>query len=252
MSDQSSFQAAILDAAAPVPGGVVNPSGAPASRRFDVYRNNVAVSLTEALETGFPVLRKLVGARFFQAMAGVHLRQHPPRSPLMMFYGEDMPTFLASFPPAASLPYLPDIARLELAIRGAYHAADKPPIDPADLASIPSERLVDIRIELAPAVAIIASDYPIHAIWRANTEAGGPKPEGGAEAVMISRPDLDPVLDPLAPAARALLLALQDGRTLGAAFDQAVAVDPAFDLTPSLSLLLARQAVTALKEGPAS
>lgn len=115
MSDQSAFHAALMDAARPVPEGLRDPAGRPAGKRFDVYRNNVAVSLTRALETGFPVLRKLVGAEFFSAMAGVYLRTHPPTSPLLQQYGQDMPGFLRGFPPAKSLPYLPDIARLELA-----------------------------------------------------------------------------------------------------------------------------------------
>lgn len=35
-------------------------------RRFDVYRNNVASSLTDALEVGFSAIAKLVGQRNFR------------------------------------------------------------------------------------------------------------------------------------------------------------------------------------------
>ena len=68
------------------------------------------IGLTEALEAAFPVVRKLVGDEFFRAMAGVYLRTHPPKTPLMMFYGEAMPQFLSRFGPTKKFGYLPDIA----------------------------------------------------------------------------------------------------------------------------------------------
>ena len=61
---QTAFRHGLLDPALPAPDGLVNPDGAPATKRFDVYRNNVAVSLSDALESAFPVIRKLVGDNF--------------------------------------------------------------------------------------------------------------------------------------------------------------------------------------------
>ena len=93
--NQSAFRAALLDPDRPVPPGVTDPEGRPAGSRFDVYRNNVTASLTEALRQAFPVIRKLVGEEFFTAMVIAHVRAHPPRSPMLMLYGADMPGFLA-------------------------------------------------------------------------------------------------------------------------------------------------------------
>jgi hypothetical protein len=44
MTGQTGFATALLDPARPAPEGLVNPFGGPAGKRFDVYRNNVAVS----------------------------------------------------------------------------------------------------------------------------------------------------------------------------------------------------------------
>ena len=96
---QTAFRKGLLDPGLPAPEGLQNPDGAQATKRFDVYRNNVAVSLSDALEAAFPVVRKLVGDEFFRAMAGVYLRKFPPSSPLMMFYGEHLPQFLKRFEP---------------------------------------------------------------------------------------------------------------------------------------------------------
>lgn len=240
LPDQAAFRTALLDAAQPYPQGVQDASGRPAQKRFDVYRNNVAVSLTEALETAFPALRALVGDDFFRAMAGVFLRAHPPSSPVMMFYGAQMPEFLRGFPPAAGLAYLPDIAQLELALRRAYHAADATPLAPEALQALDPDALAGARISLVPAAILVTSAHPLYDIYRAATRPDTPKPRAEAQSVLVTRPDLDPQLDPLAPASARLIAALRAGTPLGAA---AEAAGPDLDLGAALHLLLARQAL---------
>ena len=239
---QATFRAAIFDAKLPAPKGLADGQGRTAGKRFDVYRNNVAVSLSDALETAFPVVRKLVGDAFFRAMAGVYLRSYPPNSPLMMFYGAQMPAFLADFPPAASLPYLADIARLELALRHAYHAADAGPVPADALSNLAPETLGDLRFFLAPALHIVASPYPIHGVWRANM--AGDAATQGHETVLITRPYLDPQMHVISPAAARFVVALQTDATLANAAD--VAGDT-LDLGAILGLLLSQRAITKIK-----
>lgn len=243
---QPQFRAAIFDAARPVPDGLLDGLGQPAGRRFNVYRNNVAVSLTEAMHTAFPVITKLLGPANMDGLAGLFLRAHPPASPLMMHYGEDFPTFLAELPQLAHLGYLPDIARLELAMRRAYHAADATPIDADALAAIPPEALGDTRFTLAPAVQILRSDWPIHDIWQFNTVSDAPKPRAMAQDVLITRPEFDPVPAPLPPGGAACLLALRDGEPLAIALARAHSETDTFDLGPVLGLLLQGGAITQL------
>ncbi|SLN48145.1 HvfC/BufC N-terminal domain-containing protein [Roseisalinus antarcticus] len=235
---QTAFAEALLRPDAPVPDGLVGPTGAAAGKRFNVYRNNVAVSLTEALEAGFPVVRKLVGPDFFKAMEGVFLRRHPPASPLMMHYGAEMPDFLAGFPPVAHLPYLADVARLELGLRTAYHAEDARPLAPDALAQVPAEALGAVRMGFAPAVRLVASTFPVHDIWLANTAAGAPPSGPGAQTALITRPKLDPCVDTLSPAAAGFVAALMAGASLGEAAETGA------DVGATLGLLLSRQAIT--------
>ena len=86
---QSDFRAAVLDAQQPAPAYVQTPAAQPAPKRFGVYRNNVVVSLVEALRSGFPALIPLVGEEFFTALAREYAANHPPTSPVMLFYGAD-------------------------------------------------------------------------------------------------------------------------------------------------------------------
>lgn len=243
MTRSAVFVAALMDPAAAVPQGLGDGAGRPAGRRFDVYRNNVAAGLSDALETAFPVIRKLVGDAFFRALAGVHLRAHPPASPLMMHYGDDMPAFLARFPPVSRLPYLPDIARIELALRRAYHAADVAPVDPATIAALDPAAIAAQRMTFAPAVSLIASDWPVHAIWHANTAGGSVPADAGPQAVMITRRALDPTVHLIDRNVLPVLSALIAGQPLGAA---AEAGPDDTDPLPLLSLLLAEGAVTAI------
>ncbi|MFQ1702061.1 DUF2063 domain-containing protein [Loktanella agnita] len=245
----AAFTASMLDPEAQVPQGLVNPDGVQADKRFNVYRNNVAVGLSDALETGFPVLRKLVGDRFFRAMAGVYLRQHPPKSPLMMFYGEAMPEFLRGFAPAQSLPYLSDIARLELALRTAYHAADATAADAAVLAALTPEALNNTCLRLAPSVRLLRSDYPIHGIYRANTHSDAPKPVMQAETVLITRLQFDPEIHLINASATAFIAALLQGHTLEQAIGTA---GDTLDLSATLGLLLTNGAVTGIHQKASS
>ncbi len=239
---EATFAAALLDPGLPVPDGLVRPDGQPAQKRFAVYRNNVAIGLTEALETGFPVTRKLVGAAFFAAMAGVFLRGHPPQGRIMMLYGADFPNFLTSFVPAASLPYLPDVARLEQGLRESYHAADALPLPPQNLAALPEARLLTARLTLAPALRLIRSDWPIHGIWRAQCQ-DGPAPRPGGEDVLILRPEFDPAPHLLPPGGGAFMSGLLTGANLAGAL---AAAPPEFDLAHLLALLLNGKAITGI------
>lgn len=241
---QTAFRKGLLDPSTPAPEGLQNPDGAQATKRFDVYRNNVAVSLSDALEAAFPVVRKLVADEFFRAMAGVYIRRFPPSSPLMMYYGEHLPQFLTRFEPTANHRYLPDVARLELGLRTAYHAEDAAPIDGQALAAIAPDDLMALRMTIAPAVQVIQSkDYPIHAIYMANTRSDAPKPEPGAESVLITRPQFDPMLHKISNADATCINALMKGESLGMALAQA---GDSLDLGATLGLLLSQRAITEL------
>lgn len=234
MSDQSAFTAAILDPERPAPEGLIGPDGKAAGKRFDVYRNNVAVGLTDALLAAYPAVAKLVGDEFFTAMAGVYLRSHPPQSRMMKDYGDSFPAFLGHFPPVQSLGYLPDVARIEAARRRAYHAADAAPIDPQVLAQIAPDTLPQLRFRFAPAVQLIASKWPALSIWRANME-DGPAPKSAPEEILIARPEFDPVQALLPVGGVDFLKILQKGEALGAA----LALAPRdFDLSQTISALI--------------
>lgn len=238
--NQSDFTAALLDPGIAPPVGLSDPEGRPARRRFDVYRNNVVVGLMGALETAFPAVRSLVGEENFRVLARDHARAHPPRSPLMMHYGADMPAFLAGYEPVRHLRYLPDVARLELAMRRSYHAADATPLPAGELAAVAPEMLAGMRFRLAPAVEPIGSRWPLQAIRRFALDRTAPKPTPMAEDVLVLRPEFDPFALAVPPGSARFVAALGDGATLGQAVD---AGGEGFDPGPALTALIAHGGV---------
>jgi len=245
---QDAFARALLDAAAPVPTAVRGAARRRADRRFAVYRNNVVAGLIDALAQRFPVVVRLVGDEFFRAMARVHVTTRPPDSPLMMLYGERFPDFIDGFAPAASVPYLGDIARIEIARGRAYHAADAAPIGPRIFASLPTERLGEARVQLHPSVSIVASAYPIVSIWQVNSDPDHAVPVAPweAEAALVARPFADVEVRRLLPGAAAFLSCLACGGAMAEAVAAGTTAAAQFDLVESFALLIVSGAVTGI------
>lgn len=237
---QRGFARALLDPALPPPPGLVCWNGSDPQQRFAVYRNNVAVSLIDALAAGFPVVAALVGEEFFRAMARVFAGRHPPRSPLMAEYGEGFPAFIAGFAPAAALPYLADVASLEAARRRAYHAADAAALRAADFAGIAQEALPDLVVAMHPSAQIIVSRFAIVSLWAAHhgkLDIGEVDPLTPEDALVV-RPHLDVEVSRLPPGAAAFLQHLASGKRLGEAAAAAIDACPAFDIAGAFQLLL--------------
>ena len=253
MTTQSAFAAALLNPNLPCPGGLSTWNGSDPEVRFAVYRNNVTVSLIDALADTFPVVQALVGEEFFRAMAQVFMQANPPRSRLMAFYGHDFADFVRAFPPAASVPYLADVARLEMARVLAYHAADADPFPAETLraALADPEQLLSLRLVLHPSVQVIASPFAVFSLWAAHQGAlciSSVDPEQ-AQAALVFRNGLDVDTLELVANSTAFLSALQTGQTLLEASDGAIRVDPEFDLSHALALLLRLQLITHLTTG---
>ena len=244
MADQNQFSAALLDPDLPVPEGIIRPDGQPASKRFDVYRNNVVASLVSAMGEAFPVCKRLVGDAFFDAVALNYVRANPPRSPLIMFYGAEFSDFLANFEPAQQVPYLPDVARLEHARRVAFHAADDKVMDPQDFANVPPEKIAEISMVFHASVRIIPSAFPIFSIWRFNSTDDTTPIAQNAEDVLVTRPAAEVLMQRLPAGGAAFIGALSNGKTLSDAADIASIAAPTFDLSENIGALLSAGALT--------
>jgi hypothetical protein len=235
---QAAFARALLSVGEVDPELRLAHSGDALVRRFDVYRNNVSSSLVSVLAARYPALLSLLGETFFRGIAREFVCAHPPRSPVLLEYGDGFAAYLAAAPEAQDVPYAADVARLEWAIHDASHAADAQPATLLDLAALPAAQLESTRLTLHPAVRLVASDYPVLSIWRAATSvtADGETELSGAEHIFVARPESSVTAQAVSPGFFAFAMAIAAGRTLASAVpDSSVE----FDLAQGLSQLFA-------------
>jgi hypothetical protein len=237
---QQAFAAALLDPGLAVPDGLVGPDGEQSARRFAVYKNNVFVGLTEALRAGFPCVARIVGDEFFMAMARVFAAGTPPSSPVLLHYGAGFPEFIEAFPPAASLPYLADVARVERAATEAYHASDATALTADAFAGIPPEKSPSLRFRLHPSVRMVRSRFPAYTIWRMNLPDGTPAAVDLSESqdMIVLRPDAEVDARQVSTVSYDFVSSLGCGMTLSQAMEAALAADPQFDLSAHLRELI--------------
>jgi hypothetical protein len=246
---EKAFRNALLDPQHPAPAMLRTAGGGRSDRRFAVYRNNVTVSLIAALAEIFPAVRRIVGTEAFDAAARAFVRAAPPRSPLLFRYGAGFPDFLAVFPPFASLPYLPDVARLERAWLDAWHAADAAALDAAALATVPADSLASLRFVAHPAASLLPSPYAHVAIFEANRGGADSRRIDGSrpQTALVTRPGLDVIVATVGAGDAAFLRALMSGETLAEAAEAGAVSGVDFELSAALGLALSSGAFCELQ-----
>lgn len=221
---------------------VVREDGLASDKRLQVYRNNMIISLTEALKATFPVAAALVGEKFFGFAAKIFISEKPPQAPRLAEYGGGFPGFLAGFEPAHTLPYLADIAALEWAMNEAHHAPDDAMLTPQDLAAVPQENAASLVLELRSSCRLLHSKYRINRLWLAHQPGGSLQDLAidGECHLLVYRPQDDVEMMTLDAAGFALLSRIADGASLEAAYEAAAMIDPGFDLSTVLGIHLTR------------
>jgi len=226
-ADYMSFAHALCDPSLPPPSRLRVPSGIDVTERFAIYRNNVHASLIDALADRFPVVEALVGAEFFRAMARDYVQGHKPQSPVLAHYGDSFAGFIEAHEPAASLPFLGDMARVERDWSRAWAAADETAIDRSNLARFSAAQLATARIRPHAAAYLIRSAWPVAQLWQAHQCVAPDLStiEWTPQDVLITRPDTEVRLQCIDAGAARIAAALLDGQNVAAAAAQAAGTD---------------------------
>jgi hypothetical protein len=231
--------------AALIHGGRLAPEG-----RLAIHRNNITGSLTAALRATYPALCRLVDERFFAYAAHTFVRRCPPVGPCLDEYGEGFGAFLSGFKPCADLPWLEHLARFEW-LQGSALRDDI--AAPMGRTAIGSHAAVGATatLRLQPSLRLMVARWPVDELWRIGmTMAEASQltmPVDGPVHLALWRDGDDVAFRRLEPAEYAFVEELAAGTLLGGAVDDALAVDPLFDLALALRRLIRDRLLTGIE-----
>lgn len=229
--------------------GLLDPDATPAQSvaallrqpGFAVYRNTVMKGCIDALQANYPAVARLVGEEWFRAAAAIYVRSHLPSLPTLLYYGEDFADFLADFEPAAELPYLSAVARLDRFWTEAHAARDETPLDAAAVAALDAAQLADMVLHPhASARWAWCEAHPAYSIWSSNRAPDNKPVESDCtcHGALITRPDSSVQWMALDAAGCAFMDACAAGLTLADAAGAAMEASPDADLMQLMAGLL--------------
>jgi hypothetical protein len=217
---------------------------------FAVYRNTVTKGCIDALQANYPAVAALVGEEWFRDAAAVFAREEPPSHPTLLDYGAGFADFLADFAPAAEMPYLADVARLDRLWTEAHVAAAADTLDPAALALLDIHEMPRLTLRPHPAARWRWFDgMPVFTIWSGNRAGAfdGAALDWRGEGVLLSRPAGEVLHVPLGAAGAAMLDACARGDSVHDAVLAALDADASVDVAQLIRQLLDAAAFSALQ-----
>ena len=247
---QQLFADALVDPDAALPALALWRPHQHNDHRLALYRGNLAATASKALAAAYPVIAALVGDAFFAALALAYVRARPSQDGDLNRFGAQLGAFLDDFPPAAALPYLADMARLEWAVQRAHYAADAAPVTAQQLGALAPAQLEAARLRLHDACVPVRSAWAVVSLWRAHQVASGhdfPADMAVPEVGVVARPGWCAQVAPLGPGSHAALAALHAGGSFGAALDAAFEVDQQFDVAGQLQFWLELQLIVEIQ-----
>ncbi|MGE0734010.1 MAG: putative DNA-binding domain-containing protein [Alphaproteobacteria bacterium] len=220
LSLQTHFRATIVRNVTDPLATLVDGAGIDPVARLGIYRNHFLHSLSDALNATFATVRGAVGSDFSGQLAREFVRTRPPVAPCLFEYGAEFADFLAHHPQCRSLPYLPDVARLDWAINESYHAADARALDAARLLVLDADAAGSV-LWPHPATRTLRAEYPVHEIWRlihaGEDDAPTVNYDRGGVCLVVYRAGLDVLWRALEAHEFNLLETLIGGADLGSA-----------------------------------
>ncbi|WP_428419743.1 putative DNA-binding domain-containing protein [Methylibium sp.] len=184
-------------AAAAVSGGLLRPRAG--GSLLNIYRHAYRARLKAALRENHGRLPQVMGDEAFDALAEAYVAEHPSRHPSIRWFGEHLAAFMETRPELAPHPSLPDLARLEWALRTAFDAGDASPLRAEALQTLAAQDWPALRFTPLPSAQLVALRWAIEPLWRAlqahdphaADEPELPEPEPHDHLLLVWRPQLE-------------------------------------------------------------
>ncbi len=178
---------------------------------MQVHANTISHARLVALEDTFPRTRAWIGHEGFNAASRAFLEQAGVTAQPHAEIGAGFAAYLAAQGEGAA-----ELARFEWLWLRAYHAADAVPLALAALAGFAPEELLMITLQRHPAAfadrfAVLVHDQ-IGQIGQIGAEVAG---LAEAEAILITRPDVDVLIAPASALMAEILATAKNPQTIG-------------------------------------
>lgn len=178
---------------------VVSDARASADERVQVYAYMYRARITEALQSQFPRLARLLGSDAFAKLAFAYVTDHPSRNPSLRHLGAALPEWLDQQGKAG----LSDLARLEWARSDVFDAVDEALLTVDALRAWPLDEFLRLPVKLVSAHRIVTVDFAIGAWWE---QIGNDPDAGDADCEHARAPVEVPVMPSERPAGESLLV----------------------------------------------
>ncbi len=250
MTSLRDLQAAVLDAllsgVTPRAAALVAAPGAAADARLGIYANTLRANFRASLRSTFPVLRRLVGDAYFDAVAHTYHRSHPSTHGDLRHVGRAFADHLGGLHAADAYAYLADVARFEWVCEDALLAAEHGPLDLQALSAVEPADYDALRFRLHPSLRLFESQFPVLRIWHANVDPAR-EPEvielaAGGDRIALSRRAGALQFLPSSGGEMAFLHALDGGANFATAL-AGTQGDPDFDAGAALRRFVAAQVI---------
>jgi hypothetical protein len=208
-----------------------------------IYRNNGSANAVRAMAVMFPAVHALLGEDDFYPLARLHWLAQPPQRGDWSQYGAGFGDWIADVNPGGildSLPFLPDLAKLDDALSRCQDAANAT----ADLATLAllEQDPSTLCMRLHPSLTILEIGYDVLE-FRNAVLAGEPlaPPICSPTHAMIARESWRAKAFPVSGAVAAFVASCLANNSLLQAHDAATAIDPEFDVSAWLTQAIPAQ-----------
>jgi len=164
---QSEFKQYLFNQDDKIVSHVVSTTSVGNEVRLWLYANGYYARLVEALENDYPTLAVLLGEEAFVALCHEYARACPSTYFTLRFFGQHLSRFLRQHAVYKSQLSTIELAEFEWAFIEAFDAADAQLVTEHDIASIPQEAWLALKMTLLPSIQRVKHTYNVVAIWRA-------------------------------------------------------------------------------------
>ena len=143
---------------------VTSIQAGPSSRSLALYRRLIRNNYVQALTITYPILRRLIGGRYFSTFARGYVKRYPSTSGDLFLYGRHFSFFLFTLDAPR---VLVELARLEWACHEVSQAAERPAVTLGWFEGLAALDPASVRVHLQPTARLLQFSSPVHAVWQA-------------------------------------------------------------------------------------